>query len=205
VYQSHLRYFGQERTVLAFIVATPNFHGYLTSNTEYNSAYMPSDRILDEVDARILEILQENARTTQADVAKAVGLAPSAVLERIRKLESRGAIREYSARIDPHLAQRALLAFVAVRTSEYGPEQSSAKALAQLPDVLEIHHVAGEDCFFLKVRARDAEHLGQMLRTQIAAVPGVTSTRTTIVLETVKETSRIPLQRGLAPGGVEGS
>ena len=156
---------------------------------------MPGDRILDDVDARILGILQENARTTQADVAKAVGLAPSAVLERIRKLEARGAITEYVARIDPHLANRALLAFVAVKTNEYGPEQPSARALANIPEVLEIHHVAGEDCFLLKVRARDAEHLGQMLRTQIASVPGVTSTRTTIVLETVKETSRVPIVR----------
>jgi Lrp/AsnC family transcriptional regulator, leucine-responsive regulatory protein len=153
-------------------------------------------RTLDDVDARILMILQENARTTQADIAKAVGLAPSAVLERIRKLEARGAIREYVASVDPHVTNRALLAFVAVRTTEYGPEQPSAKALAQLPEVLEIHHVAGEDCFLLKVRAKDAEHLGQLLRQKIAAVPGVTSTRTTIVLETVKETSRIPIVRG---------
>jgi Lrp/AsnC family leucine-responsive transcriptional regulator len=157
---------------------------------------MATDRTLDDVDARILMILQENARTTQADIAKAVGLAPSAVLERIRKLEARGAIREYVASVDPHVTNRALLAFVAVRTNEYGPEQPSAKALAQLPDVLEIHHVAGDDCFLLKVRAKDAEHLGQMLRQKIAAVPGVTSTRTTIVLETVKETSRIPIVRG---------
>ena len=157
---------------------------------------MALDRTLDDVDARILMILQENARTTQADIAKAVSLAPSAVLERIRKLEARGAIREYVASVDPHVTNRALLAFVAVRTNEYGPEQSCAKALAQLPDVLEIHHVAGEDCFLLKVRAKDAEHLGQMLRQKIAAVPGVTSTRTTIVLETVKETSRIPIVRG---------
>jgi Lrp/AsnC family leucine-responsive transcriptional regulator len=159
------------------------------------------ERTLDDVDAGILGILQENARTTQADIAKAVGLTPSAVLERIRKLEARGAITEYSARIDPRLAQRALLAFVAVRTNEYGPEQPSARALAQLPDVLEIHHVAGEDCFFLKVRARDAEHLGQMLRMQIQAIPGVTSTRTTIVLETMKETSRVPLAVGFASRG----
>jgi Lrp/AsnC family transcriptional regulator, leucine-responsive regulatory protein len=151
--------------------------------------------MIDEVDARILEILQENARTTQADIAKTVGLAPSAVLERMRKLEAKGAVREYVAAVDPRVANRALLAFVAVRTSEYGPEQPSAQALAKLPDVLEIHHVAGEDCFLLKVRAKDAEHLGQMLRRQIAAVPGVTSTRTTIVLETVKETSRIPIAR----------
>jgi Lrp/AsnC family transcriptional regulator, leucine-responsive regulatory protein len=157
---------------------------------------MALDRTLDDTDARILMILQENARTTQADIAKTVGLAPSAVLERIRKLEARGAIREYVASVDPHVANRALLAFVAVRTNEYGPEQPSAKALAQLAEVLEIHHVAGEDCFLLKVRAKDAEHLGQMLRQKIGAVPGVTSTRTTIVLETVKETSRIPIVRG---------
>lgn len=157
---------------------------------------MAVERSLDDLDVQILGILQGNARTTQADIAKAVGLAPSAVLERMRKLEARGAIREYAALIDPHVADRALLAFVAVRTSEYGPEQPSALALAQLAEVLEIHHVAGEDCFLLKVRARDAEHLGQLLRTRIAAVPGVTSTRTTIVLETVKETTRIPIARG---------
>lgn len=156
---------------------------------------MAIDRIIDELDAKILAILQQNARTTQTDIAKAVGLAPSAVLERIRKLETRGVIREYVAHVDPHVANRALLAFVAVKTNEYGPEQPSARALATIPEVLEIHHVAGEDCFLLKVRAKDAEHLGQMLRTQIAAVPGVTSTRTTIVLETVKETSRVPIVR----------
>jgi Lrp/AsnC family leucine-responsive transcriptional regulator len=154
---------------------------------------MSPDRTIDETDAKILGVLQENARTTQADIAKAVGLAPSAVLERMRKLEARGVIKEYVARVDPHVTNRALLAFVAVKTNEYGPEQPSAQALARIGEVLEIHHVAGEDCFLLKVRARDAEHLGRMLRTEIAAVPGVTSTRTTIVLETLKETSRVPI------------
>ena len=156
---------------------------------------MASERTIDDIDAQILRILQENARTTQAEIAKTVGLAPSAVLERVRKLEAKGVIREYAASIDPQVADRALLAFVSVRTNEYGPDQPSAQALAQLPDVLEIHHVAGEDCYLLKVRARDAEHLGQMLRCEIQAVSGVTSTRTTIVLETVKETSRIPIAR----------
>ena len=115
---------------------------------------MATDRTIDEIDVQILNILQENARTTQADIAKPVALAPSAVLERMRKLEAKGFIREYVAAVDPHVANRALLAFVAVRTNEYGPEQPSARALAQLPEVLEIHHVAGEDCFLLKVRAQ---------------------------------------------------
>jgi len=150
-------------------------------------------RIIDELDAKILELLQDNARITQSDIAKAVGMAPSAVMERVRKLEARGAIREYVASIDPHVAELPLLAFVSVRTSEYGPDQPSAQALAQIPEVLEVHHVAGDDCYLLKVRARDAEHLGLLLRQQIASVPHVTSTRTTVVLGTTKETSRIPL------------
>ena len=150
-------------------------------------------RIIDELDARILELLQDNARITQSDIAKAVGMAPSAVLERMRKLEARGAIREYAAVIDPHVAELPLLAFVSVRTSEYGPDQPSAHALANIPEVLEVHHVAGDDCYLLKVRARDAEHLGLLLRQQIAVVPHVTSTRTTVVLGTTKETSRIPI------------
>lgn len=129
---------------------------------------------------------------TQADIAKAVGLAPSAVLERMRKLEAKGAVREYVARVDPRLVDRALLAFVAVRTTEHGPDMPSAVALSEIPEVLEVHHVAGDDCYLLKVRARDAEHLGQLLRSKIAMVRGVRSTRTTIVLESVKESTRIP-------------
>jgi Lrp/AsnC family leucine-responsive transcriptional regulator len=156
---------------------------------------MQNVRIIDELDSRILELLQDNARMTQSDIAKTVGLAPSAVLERMRKLEAKGIIRGYLAVIDPHVVDRALLAFVSVRTSEHGPEMPSAIALSEIPEVLEVHHVAGDDCYLLKVRARDAEHLGQLLRQKISSVPGVISTRTTIVLESVKETARIAMGR----------
>jgi Lrp/AsnC family leucine-responsive transcriptional regulator len=149
--------------------------------------------MIDTIDVQIVSILQKNARTTQADIAKTVELAPSAVLERIRKLEAKGVIRDYLAVIDPKEVERGLLAFVAVRSTEHGPEMPLAKTLAAIPEVLEVHHVAGDDCYLLKVRARDAEHLGQLLRLRIAAVPSVTSTRTTIVLETVKESARIPI------------
>ena len=156
---------------------------------------MASDRTIDEIDATLLDILQYNARTTQAELAKAVGLAPSAVLERLRKLESKGIIKDYVALIDPHAVDRGLLAFVAVRTRDFGPDMPSAIELARIPEVLEVHHVAGEDCYLLKVRTRDAEHLGQLLRQQIAGTPGVTSTRTTIVLETVKEDPRVAIPK----------
>src|ERR687897_1007435 len=158
---------------------------------------MASDRTIDEIDGTLLDILQYNARTTQAELSKAVGLAPSAVLERLRKLEAKGIIRDYVALIDPHVVDRGMLAFVAVRTSEHGPDMPSAVELSRIPEVLEVHHVAGDDCYLLKVRARDAEHLGHILRQQISATAAVISTRTTIVLETVKEDPRIAIPKEL--------
>jgi Lrp/AsnC family transcriptional regulator, leucine-responsive regulatory protein len=153
------------------------------------------DRTLDDTDLQILDLLQSNARETQAEIARSVGLAPSAVLERIRKLEARGALRGYVAQVDPKAIGVGLLAFVSVRTEEFGAEQRIAHALADLPEVLELHDVAGEDCYLIKVRTRDAEQLGQLLRTRVARIPGVRSTRTTIVLDTVKETSRLPIPK----------
>jgi Lrp/AsnC family leucine-responsive transcriptional regulator len=148
---------------------------------------------LDPVDVQIIDRLQTNARTTQADISKAIGLAPSGVLERMRKLEARGVIQGYTAIVDPRVLELRMLAFVAVRSDEVASDNRIADELAATPEVLEVHHVAGEDCYLVKIRARDAEHLGQLLRTRIGRIAGVRSTRTTIVLETVKETSRLPI------------
>lgn len=116
-------------------------------------------------------------------------------MERLRKLEAKGIIKDYVALIDPQVVDRALLAFVSVRTSEHGPDMPSAIELSRIPEVLEVHYVAGDDCYLLKVRARDAEHLGQLLRQQIASAQCVISTKTTIVLETVKEDPRIAIPK----------
>src|SRR5918993_3028602 len=150
--------------------------------------------MIDEIDAIIVDLLQDNARMAQAEIARVVGLAPSAVLERIRKLEARGVIKGYAALVDPHALEQSMLAFIAVRSEQAPGDDSVSQALAQCPEVLELHHVAGDDCYLLKVRARDAEHIGQLLRHRFGRIPGVRSTRTTIVLETVKETPRLPVR-----------
>jgi Lrp/AsnC family leucine-responsive transcriptional regulator len=129
------------------------------------------------------------------DIARTVGLAPSAVLERMRKLEARGIIRGYTAQIDPKVLGQGMLAFVSVRSEEGPGDETVARSLADCPEVLEVHDVAGDDCYLIKVRARDAEHLGLLLRTRFGRIPGVKSTRTTIVLETIKETSRLEITR----------
>jgi len=152
------------------------------------------DRIvsLDDTDLAILGMLQDNARVANAEIARRVDMAPSAVYERIRKLEDRGLIRGYEARLGARELGYGLVAFVFVRTADRPGTHSTGDALAALPQVQEVHHVAGEDCFLLKVRAADTEGLGLLLR-DLGAIPTVTSTRTTIVLHTLKETALLPL------------
>jgi Lrp/AsnC family leucine-responsive transcriptional regulator len=152
-----------------------------------------SERIIDGIDAKILNLLQNNARISNVAIARTVGLAPSAVLERIRKLEQAGVVRGYVALIDPRVVGQRMLAFVAVQTAEQPGEDRIARTLARMPEVLEVHHVAGDDCFLIKLRARDAEHVGQLLKHKIGRVPGVRSTRTTIVLGTEKELPILPI------------
>ncbi len=152
------------------------------------------NRMIDDIDAQILTILQKDARTTNAEIARCVGLAPSAVLERMRKLEEKGIIRGYHADIDPRQLDFGLTAFVAVRTSECGEEPQ----LNAIPEVLEVHDVAGEDSFLLKIRAKNTEHLGRLLREKIKAIPNVLGTRTTVVLQTFKESTMLPLEANAA-------
>ena len=154
---------------------------------------MPIDGTIDETDLQILAMLQANARVSNAVIARQVDLAPSATLERIRKLEARGLVLDYTAKIAPRPLGYGLLAFVFVRSDERVGDGTTGQQLAAIPEVQEVHHIAGEDCYLVKVRAADPEHLGKLLRESFGAVGTVRSTRTTIVLETIKEDSRLPL------------
>jgi Lrp/AsnC family leucine-responsive transcriptional regulator len=147
----------------------------------------------DATDRQILNILQSNARTTNAEIARQVDMAASAIFERIKKLEATGLIMGYHAQLQPKELGLALLAFVFVRADDKAGELAVGDALAAIPEVQEVHHVAGEDCYLVKVRAKDPESLGRLLRERFAAIPGLRSTRTTIVLNTLKETGDIPL------------
>jgi Lrp/AsnC family transcriptional regulator, leucine-responsive regulatory protein len=150
-------------------------------------------RIFDDIDLRILRALQDNARVSNAEIARRVGMAPSAVLERVRKLEERGAIRGYAAEVDARMVGRGLLAFVFVRGDEPPGSSQLGEQLSALPGVQEVHHVAGEDCFLVKARVTDTAALGVLLREGIGRLEAVRSTRSTIVLDTVKEDARIEL------------
>lgn len=153
--------------------------------------------MIDEKDGRILELLQENARISNVELARAVELTPSTTLERVRKLEERGFIKGYMATLDPHALNLGLVAFIFVRVDDMndvlGVADQTADDLAALPSVQELHHLAGEDCFLVKVRARDTDDLYRVLKEEFGQFKSIRSTRTTIVLKTVKETSRLPV------------
>lgn len=149
--------------------------------------------MIDDTSLAILDILQSDARVSNAEIGRRVGLAPSAVFERIRKLEERGALRGYSANVDPSAVDVGLLAFVLVRSDERRGAPRTEAALVAMPEVQEVHHIAGEDCFLLKVRVRDTAALNELLAERIGGIDAVTSTKTTIVLRTAKETSTIPI------------
>ena len=143
--------------------------------------------MINNIDSKILNILQKNSRTTNAEIARQIKMAPSAVLERIKKLENKRVIKKYTALIDAKEVNNDLLAFIHVKATGPVVDQKTAKALAKVPEVQEVHLVAGEDCFLAKVRVENAAALTELLRTKIASIESIRSTSTTIVLETVKE------------------
>lgn len=149
--------------------------------------------MIDGTDRKITTILQKDGRTSNAEIARRVGLTPSAVFERVRKLEERGIVRGYTAQIDPVAVGLGLLAFVLVRSSDRLGTDRVAQAIAKAPEVLEVHNVAGEDCYLVKVRAVDTKDLSRVLRQRFGGVKAITSTRTIIVLNTIKETTALPI------------
>jgi Lrp/AsnC family leucine-responsive transcriptional regulator len=149
--------------------------------------------MIDEISLNILKILQKKARIPNVEVARQVGMAPSAVLERIRKLEKMGLIDGYEVRLNPERFGKGQVAFINVHTDGNGDTHGLVDSLAAMAQVQEIHYVAGGDSYLLKVRETDTKALGQLVRKQIAPLKGVCSTDTTIVMNTFKESARIPI------------
>lgn len=154
------------------------------------------DFSLDATDLEILNLMQDNARISNADMARQLNLAPSAVLERVKKLEQRKVIDGYSARISPAAIDQKLLAFIFIRSSEgFTCSSKTAQALAKIPEVQEVHHIAGEDCFLVKVRTADAASLMDLMRKSFQKIPNIASTKSIIVLETVKEQQQLVIPK----------
>jgi len=147
--------------------------------------------ILDKTDLHILRLMQDNARISNADLARELGMAPSGVLERVKKLEQKGVILQSTIRINPDALQQKMLAFIFMKAADGPGCNDTAKQLAKIPEVQEVHHIAGDDCYLVKVRTYDSSTLMHLMRNSFGKIPNLLSTRTTIVLETVKEQQQL--------------
>jgi Lrp/AsnC family transcriptional regulator, leucine-responsive regulatory protein len=147
-----------------------------------------SSHALDHTSRRILQLLSADGRASYQAIADEIGLSRPAVMERVKRLEEAGFIRGYHARLDRSKSGFPITAFVAIRypVTEHAGDEPQIQALAANPNVLECHHVAGEDCYMLKVAAPSIESLEGVLR-QIKQPGHPASTRTTIVLSTLFE------------------
>ena len=140
---------------------------------------------LDDLDRGILGLLLREARTPVSQIADQIGLSRPAVAERIEKLERSGVLRGATAVLDPNALGREVTAFVAARGPTFDPKQwKQFRELMRTDDeILEVHTVAGEDCFYLKVRTDTLVSLN-VLVNKLTHAPFNLTTRTTIVLKT---------------------
>jgi Lrp/AsnC family leucine-responsive transcriptional regulator len=152
--------------------------------------------LLDQIDLKILSILQNNGRCHLAEIAKEVDLSSPAVMERVRKLETSGIIKGYQAVLDPKKVGKDVTAFVGVSVAHQKYIDGFAAFMMHQRDVLECHHVTGEESFILKVKTTNTESLEKILG-EIRSLEGVTGTVTKVVLSSVKESQKLEFDNGL--------
>ncbi len=144
---------------------------------------------LDYIDKKILEFLQDNAKTPYSRIAEALGISEATVHLRIKKMLQSGVIKRFQAIVDPEKVGRGITAIVAITAS---PQKYEAvlKRLAELPDVYEIYDVTGEYYAILKIRVGSREELARII-DEIGSINGIEGTKTMFVLRTVKEETRL--------------
>lgn len=140
----------------------------------------------DELNRQLVALLQAEGRITHAELAERLGVSRPTIIDRVKRLEAEGILAGYGARVSPGAVDKPVVAYVAVRyraNNDEGLERTFIQALAQEPDVLEAHTVAGEDCLLIKVVADTPAGMNERLRRIRSLGPQVT-TRTTVVLDT---------------------
>jgi Lrp/AsnC family transcriptional regulator, leucine-responsive regulatory protein len=142
---------------------------------------------MDAIDAKILNLLQEDCSRSLAELGRAVGLSTSGVNERLKRLRARGDIRAYVALINPRTLGYATCAFVQVAVAGQQNEHAFLAVALKMLEVQEIYHVSGEFPFLLKIWARDVPHLEDLLNNKLKAQRGVLRVQTSVVLSSPKD------------------
>lgn len=153
------------------------------------------DHKLDRIDLNILRELQKNARISNVELARRVHLSPTPCLERVKRLEKNNYINGYRTELNPQKLSANLLSFVEIKLTRTSKDvfKDFKKAVKELPQVLECHLVSGDFDYLLKTRVADMVAYRELLGETLLTLPGVSSSRSYMVMEEVKESGFIPI------------
>lgn len=150
---------------------------------------------MDTYDLKIINRLMDNSRIKWSDLATEIGLSAPATAERVNRLIEQGVIKKFGVLVDSEKVGSELTAFVAVSLERPEYRAPFLELINQLVEVQECHHIAGEDDYLLKIRSTNTKDLDRVISHEIKGVQGVIRTKTTIVMDTTKETFQLPLQK----------
>lgn len=149
----------------------------------------------DKVDRSILEILQANAKITNAQLSKDIGLSPAPTLERVKKLEQSGVIKSYHAMIDPEKIGLGVSTFVLVGLIGHnkGNIDLFMKEINTIEEVIECHHITGTGDFILKIIAKDITAYQKLMLEKVSEIKEVDSMQSMVILSTFKDSKILPI------------
>jgi Lrp/AsnC family leucine-responsive transcriptional regulator len=150
---------------------------------------------LDQIDRKILEILQANAKITNAQLSKEVGLSPAPTLERVKKLESSGLIQSYHAQLDTHKIGLGVSTFVQVTLVGHKKQYIDAfvEKISHIDEIIECHHITGSGDFILKVIAKDISAYQKLMLERVSEIEEIDSMQSMVILSTFKNSKVLPI------------
>jgi Lrp/AsnC family transcriptional regulator, leucine-responsive regulatory protein len=156
---------------------------------------MSSHLKLDQTDRKVLDILQVNAKITNAQLSKEVGLSPAPTLERVKKLEHSGIIKSYHAMLDSEKIGLCMTTFIQVTLTGHKMATTNifVEKIKDIPEIIECHHITGSGDFLLKVISKDTNSYQKLLLETINEIEEVAGTQTMVVLSTFKDSKVLPI------------
>ena len=150
---------------------------------------------MDKLDQKILNALQQDARVKNADLARKLGVAPSTMLERVRRLEDRGYFNGFKAEINPEKLGLSVQAMISVSLGQHSTKtiRPFEEAVKAIPNIMVCYHVTGRFDYVLHVVAKNLKQLGILVKERIASMPGVGKTETFLVFSEIKNENGFPL------------
>lgn len=152
-------------------------------------------KALDSTDRKILDILQFNAKITNAQLAQEIGLSPAPTLERVKKLENAGVIKSYHAKLDSEVVGLGVNTFVMVSLKGHNKEniEKFIQSIEKIEEIIECHHVTGSSDFILKIISEDISSYQKLMLERVSNIDVVDNMQSMVILSTFKDSKVLPL------------